>query len=116
MNQSQRRVRKQTRVFAVVESPRHLGRFLARIVQPRRNPVNRGPQRVVQVLAIVAQLLSAQKFHLDQAHRVHIGVSQPDGARQHGVLFQQSLLLLDHEQHAAGALEFLGDYFPHALP
>jgi hypothetical protein len=55
------------------------GRFSSGIVQPRCNPVDRGPQRVIQVLAVVAVEFAAEEFDLDQAHRVHVGIAQADG-------------------------------------
>src|SRR4051812_3737731 len=51
--------------------------------------------------------LAAEKFNLDEGHRVDVGVAEADGALEDGVGLEQRGLAGDGEDHAPGELELV---------
>ena len=60
-------------------------------------------------------MLAAQKFDLNQAHGVHIGIAQADRAGEDAVSGQQFTLSGDPQNHLASAEKFLFQHGEDAL-
>src|SRR5271156_4169518 len=88
---------------------------LTGVMQTRRYAIDRCPQRVVEPVAGGVRSLPAQQFHLNQAHRVHIRITQPNGLRKARVSIQQPALARHDQQQPPRALELVGQYFENSL-
>ena len=68
---------------------REFSQNLAGVVQACGNAVDRGAQRVIRGFVGFSSPLPPQQFHLNQTHRIHVWISQPNRLRQHRVSFEQ---------------------------
>jgi hypothetical protein len=59
--------------------------ILPRIVQTGRDSVDGRAQRILQFRSLCSQLFAPQKFHLNQAHGIDVGIPQADRAGQHAI-------------------------------
>lgn len=63
--------------------------ILSSIVQPGCDAVHGRGKSTVEFLVDVSTALPPQQFDLNQAERVHVGVTQLNGARQNGTALQE---------------------------
>ena len=77
--------------FSLRTSYPSLALGLARVVQASGNAIDGSSQGIVQRITVAAGALAPKQVHLDQAHGIHIRVTQADGTRQHGIIPQIDL-------------------------
>src|SRR5436190_21789027 len=81
--------------------------FSAGVSQTRRDAVDRGGQRIIQMRRIFAGTLAAEEFHLNQAKGINIRIAQTYGTVENGIGLKQAALTSYREYRTQTAFELL---------